>query len=125
MTEEEKKKLGSLAEQFSAVGHRSAPAPTQAEPLSEIETKVEATPFSVSQSQTVPPAEADTDAQTYVHTYRKRGHQRFEVTHQRMTVWVQKPLVRELRRVAKRLEMSQTELFEEAIHYVIKKYERE
>lgn len=123
MTDEKKPQMGSLEEQLRTFGKTSVKTgtvtSTQVEPFASVLPQVDAETV----SQTVVPTEMETFAQTYVHN--KRGRQAFERTHKRTTFWVLKPLAERLRKISRRLEISQTELIEEGIQYLLKKYEGE
>lgn len=67
-----------------------------------------------------PPTFTSTD--DLVQQPRKRGKQAFEKTHERSTYWVRKDLKRGLERLARREEMAQATLLNEAIADLLKKY---
>lgn len=117
--EREKKKLGSLANQFGTFGKRAQTQPdASVTPFADVLPQADVVPL--------PPTETDIEAETFTQTsvHNRRGRQAFERTHKRATYWVLKPLIVRLQKVSRKYEMSQTELIEEGIRYVLKKYEQ-
>jgi hypothetical protein len=77
---------------------------------------------------TLPSTESQTLTDTYTSTlpqakHRKRGAQAFEHTHERITLWIDKQLKQRFEDLAGEQGTSKTQLLNEAIGDLLKKYE--
>ena len=68
--------------------------------------------------------QSSTELATYTSTdvHRNRGRQAFEHTHERLTLWVDKKLRRQLKQLSHQYEIAQSTLLDEAIADLINKY---
>jgi hypothetical protein len=100
--------------------------PTEAvvQPPENITTATEPAPETATATSTQAITEVSTEPTTYTSTYepRKRGKEAFERTHQRITLWADKQLYRQFKAVAKRHDLAQSTLLDEAIRDLLAKY---
>ena len=80
------------------------------------------------ESDMLPSTESPTLPHTYTSTlpqvqHRKRGAQAFEKTHERITLWIDRGLKQRFEDLANDQGMSKTQLLNEAIGDLLKKYE--